>query len=171
MMMNYKETGKKFKQLREQAGLSQKEVAAEIGLTPNSVYFWESDRTFPKPELWDQLIDMYKVDREEFISLAGGEASSRVQRYLNQHQTRSDSGKKLERGNRRIYLRPKAKSKQSSEPKTVVHRERQDQVHLLQRITDLEQKFADMESSMMILKRAEDLLNAWDEFQKALKVG
>ena len=169
--MDTKEAGKTLKQLRKQAGLSQKEAAAELGLTPNSLYFWESDRTFPKPELWDQLIEMYKVDRDKFIRLAGGEASPRVRRYRGQHQAhQSDSNKKNERSGKRIYLRSKAKNKQPPEPETAVP-QKQDQAHLLQRITDLEQKLANMESSMTILKRAEEFLRAWDKFQKALKAG
>jgi transcriptional regulator with XRE-family HTH domain len=171
--MATKGAGETFKQLRKQAGLSQKEAADKLGLSSNSLYFWESDRTFPKPELWDRLIDMYQLDRAKLIRMAGGEASPRVRRYLNQHQEQqSGSIKQNERRGKRIYLRSKARGKQPVEPKTEIPQEQHaEQARLQQRITDLEHKVAKMESSMPILERAEELVRAWDRFKKALKAG
>lgn len=169
--METTKAGAKLKQLRKKAGLSQKEAAAKLGLTPNSLYFWESDRTFPKPDLWDHLIAMYKVERDEFIRLAGGEASPRVRRYLEHQERQTDSNKKNERSGKRIYLRSKTKNNQPSGTRSAAVSEQQGQALLLQRIADLERKVAEMESSTTILERAGELLRAWEKFQKALKAG
>ena len=164
-------TGENFKKLRKQAGLSRKDAAAALGLTPNSLYFWESNRSFPKPELWDDVIDLYGFDREELIKLAGGEDSPRTRRYLAQQQGQQPEPQpKPERRGKRIYLRTKPKSVQPKKAPAVSAPEQlPDQKILTQRLTDLERKVAELQDSLEFVERAKELMEAWNRFKDVLK--
>ena len=164
-------TGENFKKLRKQAGLTRKDAAAKLGLTPNSVYFWESNRSFPKPELWDEVINLYDFDRDELIRLAGGKDSPRVRRYLSQHETSQPADHaKIERRGRRIYLRSKPKENKKADAPAGLSREpRPDQADFSQRLADLEQKVARLQDSMEIVERAKELMLAWNRFKNALE--
>jgi transcriptional regulator with XRE-family HTH domain len=157
-------TGKSFKKLREKAGLSRKDAATALGVTANGVYFWESNRSFPRPELWDDLITLYEFDRSELITLAGGKDSPRVRRYLAKRQEQP------ERRGRRIYLRSKPGDIPHREPQTDrAHRQNPEQSDFLHRINDLERRVAKLQDSLEIVERIEALLEAWKQLINAPK--
>ena len=164
-------TGENFKKLRKRAGLSLKDAAAALGLTPNSLYFWESNRSFPKPELWDEVINLYDLEREELIKLAGGKDSPRARRYLARQKVQQpEPQEKPERRGKRIYLRSKPKATYTKERIAESTPERSpDQVILAQRITDLELKVSELQDSMEIVERARELMQAWNRFKNALE--
>jgi transcriptional regulator with XRE-family HTH domain len=153
-----------LKEMRERAGLSRKEVAATLGMSVNSVYFWESSRSFPKPELWDDLINLYKFDPSELITLAGGKDSPRVRRYLAQQQAQP------ERRGRRIYVRSKPEKKQQPKPLPQTPKDQKlDTSYLQQRITDLELQVAELQTKMKFLTQLEELSQAWKRFLNVLE--
>lgn len=164
-------TGENFKKHRKQAGLTRKDAATALGLSPNSVYFWESNRSFPKPELWDEVINLYDFDRDELIRLAGGKDSPRVRRYLAQQETSQPAEhEKNERRGRRIYLRSKPKEHKTTDKSADLSREQlPGQADLARRLADLEQKVAKLQDSMEIVERAKELMLAWNRFKNALE--
>ena len=164
-------TGENLKMLRKRAGLTRKDAAAALGLTPNSLYFWESNRSFPKPELWDDVINLYDFDRDELIKLAGGEDSPRARRYLARQEAQPlEHQDKPERRGKRIYLRTKPTAAQTKESRTDPTPEQAaDQAILAQRVTELELKVSQLQESMEIVERAKDLMQAWNQFKKALR--
>lgn len=54
-----------LKELREQAGLSQGELAKLCGVAPNTVYFWESGRTLPRLMQQRNLVKALNCTAEE----------------------------------------------------------------------------------------------------------
>ena len=164
-------TGENFKKLRKQAGLTRKDAAAALGLSPNSVYFWESNRSFPKPELWDQVINLYDFDRDELIRLAGGQDSPRVRRYLASRQglQRAERGQ-IERRGRRIYLRSAPEQqKTTTKAAETSPAPLTDHADLLRRITALEHQVSALQESMEIVERAKELMHAWNRFKNVLE--
>lgn len=164
-------TGENFKKLRKQAGLTRKDAAAALGLSPNSVYFWESNRSFPKPELWDEVINLYDFDRDELIRLAGGQDSPRVRRYLARQQDSQPADRdQIERRGRRIYLRSKPDhQKTTTRAADTSSVQLPDHADLLTRITELEHKVSALQESMEIVERAKELMHAWNRFKNALE--
>lgn len=53
--------------LRERAGLTQKEVAELIGVTPNSINSWEKDSTYMKDKYTKKFMEVYKVDYDDIF--------------------------------------------------------------------------------------------------------
>ena len=164
-------TGENFKKLRKQAGLTRKDAAAALGLTPNSVYFWESNRSFPKPELWDEVINLYDFDRDELIRLAGGQDSPRVRRYLTARQGSQPADRdRIERRGRRIYLRSKpAERKTTAAAADTAPEPLPEHAGLLKRIDELERQVSTLQDSMEIVERAKELMQAWNRFKNALE--
>ena len=168
--MSTKGAGENLKKLRKKKGLSRKDAATALGLTPNSVYFWESNRSFPKPELWDDVIDLYNFDREELIRLAGGKDSPRVRRYLARKTVEQpEVQEKSERRGKRIYLRTKPKTTKSTKnPAGSNTAQLVDLTTLERRIAELEQQVTTLQESMKIVERAKELMQAWNRFNAAL---
>jgi len=161
--MSNTSTGKSFIKMRERAGLSRKEAATALGITVNGLYFWESNRSFPKPELWDDLITLYDFDRSELITLAGGKDSPRVRRYLAKQQGQSD------RRGRRIYVRKKTEVKPQPGSRTHASTNQEpEQSDLLHRLADIERRVAKLQDSVEIVERMEELLHAWKRFMSVL---
>jgi len=52
---------KTLKELREEAGLTQLEVAYQLGVTPQTVYMWESGRREPLAKVFVKLARLYNV--------------------------------------------------------------------------------------------------------------
>ena len=52
---------KTLKQLREESGLTQLEVAYKLGVTPQTVYMWESGRREPLAKIFVKLARLYNV--------------------------------------------------------------------------------------------------------------
>lgn len=49
----------KLKRLRILAGLTHKEAAAKIGVTPSNISHWEHERTFPRANRLRKIADAY----------------------------------------------------------------------------------------------------------------
>jgi len=54
--------GLKIRELRERKGLSQEQLADEIGVKKSSVSLWELDKTSPRPKLIIELAKYFEVD-------------------------------------------------------------------------------------------------------------
>lgn len=163
--MNATSAGRSFKKLRERAGLSRKEAATALGVTVNGLYYWELNRSFPKPKLWDDLINLYGLKRSELIRLAGGKDSPRVRRYLSQQQEHS------KRQRRRIYLRPEQETvKKSTLQVNAPLAQKTEQTALMKRIDDLELQVSKLQDSIQIIERMHELLHAWRRFKNGLEV-
>jgi transcriptional regulator with XRE-family HTH domain len=52
---------KTLKELREAAGLTQLEVAYRLGVTPQTVYMWESGRREPLARIFVKMARLYDV--------------------------------------------------------------------------------------------------------------
>lgn len=59
--------------LRERRGMSQKEVAEELGITRQAVSQWESGKAFPSMEKQIALSRLYGVSAEELYRMNGTE--------------------------------------------------------------------------------------------------
>lgn len=62
--------GNVFKKQRESAGLSQREMAKKLGLTPAALWKIESGRTTPKEATIDKLCHFTSIPRAYFYQLA-----------------------------------------------------------------------------------------------------
>lgn len=53
---------------RKNAGLTQKEVADQIGVDQTAVSFWENGKTFPRASLLLKIAMLYGVTVDELLS-------------------------------------------------------------------------------------------------------
>lgn len=58
---------------REHCFLTQEEAAASLGVSTTSVQKWEKD-TLPDKSMWAQIIKVYKLDKQEFLTNYGESA-------------------------------------------------------------------------------------------------
>ena len=56
---------KTIRQLREERGWSQFELATKLGVTPSSVYNWESGRFEPRASQFRQLATVFGVSMDD----------------------------------------------------------------------------------------------------------
>ena len=61
--------GAKLKALREQNGLSQKELAAKLGKSQETISSWENDRTYPKMAQLKELCNLYGCTYETLTGI------------------------------------------------------------------------------------------------------
>ena len=54
-----------FKTLRTEKGLTQKEVAEKLYISPMSVSRWESGKSYPEYEILPKLAELYGVDNSQ----------------------------------------------------------------------------------------------------------
>lgn len=54
--------GNRIKQARELRGMSRRELAALVGVTPNAISNYETGVSFPKPQVLCALFGALKVD-------------------------------------------------------------------------------------------------------------
>lgn len=54
-----------IRQLREQHGMTQVELAVKIGVSPGSVYGWESGRTEPKVSQLRKVAKLFNVSMDD----------------------------------------------------------------------------------------------------------
>ncbi len=66
------ERGKRLALARQQAGLTQREVARELGVEQNNVYRWEHGKTWPRDAMMGQLLALYGVS-EKWVLFGGGQ--------------------------------------------------------------------------------------------------
>ena len=53
--------GERLKQARENAGLTQEELAERLGLSEQSIYYWEAGQHFPRPKHLRELIALLRT--------------------------------------------------------------------------------------------------------------
>lgn len=63
------EFGKRFKKIRVENNLTQKEVAKRIGIDQTNISCWENDKTRPEYENLIKLSQIYDVTIEELLGL------------------------------------------------------------------------------------------------------
>lgn len=61
--------GAKLKALREQHGLSQKELAVKLGKSQETISSWENDRTYPKMAQLKELCNLYGCTYETLTGI------------------------------------------------------------------------------------------------------
>ena len=59
--------GSKIRQLRKQAGLTQSELAAKLGISPSAVGMYEQDRREPDGRILSKLCGIFGVRGDHFI--------------------------------------------------------------------------------------------------------
>ena len=62
-----------FLTARKNAGLTQKEVADQIGVDQTAVSFWENGKTLPRASLLPKIAMIYGVTVDELLSDRGEE--------------------------------------------------------------------------------------------------
>ena len=62
--------GTKFRELREQKGLSQAAMDEYFGLMRGTVSNWEHGFSYPDEELIDDIADYFKIKRSELVGAA-----------------------------------------------------------------------------------------------------
>lgn len=60
--MNVNEFGKIFYKLRMESGLTQEDMARNLGVSKSTIGMWETNRRLPSPELYEQIADYFNVD-------------------------------------------------------------------------------------------------------------
>ena len=68
-----------FKAEREKAGLSQKDVAKELGINQSTICLWEIGKTMPRANLLLKLAKFYGCSVEQLTSDDPGESSANIQ--------------------------------------------------------------------------------------------
>ena len=59
--------------LRQKAGMSQREVAKRLGVTPAAVALWDTGKTIPRGSLLPMVADLYGVTVDELLRKGGDE--------------------------------------------------------------------------------------------------
>ena len=59
----------RLREARKAAGYTQKQVAAQMGLSGQTIQNWEAERTCPRREMVEQIADIYGVDPQHLIGL------------------------------------------------------------------------------------------------------
>jgi transcriptional regulator with XRE-family HTH domain len=59
--------GARLTAARKAEGLSQMEVAAELGVTKGSLSAWENDKNFPQLDKFAQLCSLYRVSADQLL--------------------------------------------------------------------------------------------------------
>lgn len=60
-----------FASAREKAGLTQKEVAAKLGIDQSAVSWWETGRTAPRATLLVKLSELYRCSVDDLLKPNG----------------------------------------------------------------------------------------------------
>lgn len=59
--------GSRIKELREEAELTQKELAAKVGVHYQAVQHWEKERNAPRGEQWEKLATSLKTSKHYLL--------------------------------------------------------------------------------------------------------
>ena len=82
------ELGKKIKQLRFKAGLTQEQLADKLGIGPQAVSKWENDVAMPDITLLPLLAEVFGVTIDDLFDLT-------VEQRLNRIENRMDAEEEL----------------------------------------------------------------------------
>ena len=65
----------RFKECREKAGLSQREVGAKLGISDSAVCLWEREDggSLPRTSMLPEIAKLYGVTIDELLAEDGGE--------------------------------------------------------------------------------------------------
>ncbi len=66
--MNLVKTGQFLQELRKEKGLTQEQLAAEMGVTRRTVSRWETGNNAPDLDILIELSDFYDVDLREILN-------------------------------------------------------------------------------------------------------
>lgn len=73
----------KLKDLREKKGLTQKELATELGVTPRMISYYETGKTFPNnPELLHKIVSLFNVTLDYLLLDTEKHTSSRLHQLV-----------------------------------------------------------------------------------------
>lgn len=73
----------KLKDLREKKGLTQKELALELGVTPRIISYYETGKTFPNnPELLHKIVSLFNVTLDYLLLDTEKHTSSRLHQLV-----------------------------------------------------------------------------------------
>ncbi len=68
---------KTIRELREQAGMTQLQVANQLGITPSTVYGWERRRNEPRASQLKALAKLFGICMEEIVFEVSDEKGAR----------------------------------------------------------------------------------------------
>lgn len=67
--MNVLDFGIKLRELRERAGMSQKQLAAYIGVSPTSISLYELHERMPKQETMAEIARVFRVSTDYLLGI------------------------------------------------------------------------------------------------------
>ena len=80
-----------LRRLRKNAGLSQEELGAKLGLAKSTISMYENGTREPSLEILEAIADIFNVDMNTLTdSKASAEFSDELQGYLEELKTRSE---------------------------------------------------------------------------------
>ena len=68
--------GSKLNLMRKKAGLTQEEIAGELGISPQAVSKWENDLSCPDIMLLPRIAQIYNISVDELLNQDYSEVSS-----------------------------------------------------------------------------------------------
>ena len=80
----------RIKELRQSKGLTQAELAQKVGISEQSVSFYENDRRKPKIETWNRLADFFNVSIPYLKGLPEPARKNRLKELRNQRKLTLD---------------------------------------------------------------------------------
>jgi len=108
--------GKRIKEARRNAGLTQKELSKMVGVTPSAITNYENDVSHPKEPVLYALIKVLEVDANFFFQddaapVEGSPLSSAEQEHMRKYRALGSGGKRivdtvLEREYDRMHAQP-----------------------------------------------------------------
>lgn len=82
-----------FKQLRRNAEMTQEEVSAALGVSPQAVSRWETGATYPDIEMLPILAEFFNVSLEELLGVEQSRRQMQAAEYKAQFQTAIEHGR------------------------------------------------------------------------------
>lgn len=67
--MNNNRFGETLRMLRKQKNMSQKQVALELNITPQTYSNYECGKRFPSPDMLRRIIDFYQVSADYLLAV------------------------------------------------------------------------------------------------------
>ena len=73
-MIDPSTVGERLKALRMKRNMTQKQIAAVLGITPQAVSSWECGNTYPDPAYFDDLVKVLDCSLDEIFLGSNGTA-------------------------------------------------------------------------------------------------
>ena len=91
--------GKRIKEARQRAGLTQKELSKLVGVTPSAITNYENEVSHPKEPVLYQLMQVLAVDANFFfqdeVAVSGDGLSSTEKEHMRKYRALSSGGKRV----------------------------------------------------------------------------